>query len=91
MPRPTPLTVRPGNPFLTLRRLARLGSSEFSAAIGVSASALWNAEIGVTRNPDLVLDALGRCGYDADALRRDYETWRAERVDELARRIKPTG
>ena len=67
---------RTSNPFLELRRAARLSPGEFAEAVGVGYQALWAAERGRVAEPTTLLAALERAGFNAEELAERYRAWR---------------
>jgi transcriptional regulator with XRE-family HTH domain len=56
------------NPFARLRRELGLSQPALSLALGVSITAIWQAESGIVVRPRSLLRALAKAGYDAEHL-----------------------
>lgn len=68
------------NPFARLRRELGLSQPALSLALGVSITAIWQAESGLVVHPRSLLRALAKSGFDPEPLQREYDLWRAENV-----------
>lgn len=66
-----------GNPYTRARLAAGMSLADLVRVTGLSFSALWNVEQGLTASPNpQIAEALVRLGVDVSGLEAGYQAWR---------------
>lgn len=66
------------SPVTEFREGLGLAQSEFARGLGVSLSAVWQAEKGLSQNPRKLWQALQKTGFDPTDLEQRHQTWLSE-------------
>lgn len=78
------------NPIKAIRLKAGLSVYAFASLLGVSVPTVTQAEQGACKNPVAIITSLTGQGFDSEAIREEYGTWRAEHIEENGNKLKGT-